>query len=71
MELINHDVIFDDNDEGRKWGEGSRIGKAGNKSRNFNGAYERLLKNYFIGTESTYNESDFECRFHTLVKPTT
>jgi hypothetical protein len=63
MELINNDVILDDHDEGRKWGEGSLIGKAGNKPRDFNGAYERLLKNYFIGTESTYNESDFERRF--------
>jgi hypothetical protein len=63
MELINHEVIIDDNDEGRKWGEGSLIGKAANKPRDFNGAYERLLKNYFMRTESTYNESDFERRF--------
>jgi hypothetical protein len=58
-----HEVIIDVNDEGRKWGEGSLIGKAANKPRDFNGAYERLLKNYFIGTASTNNENDFECRF--------
>jgi hypothetical protein len=63
IELIKNEVMDDDNDEGQKWGEGFLIGKAANKPRDFNGAYERLLKNYFIGTASTYNESDFERRF--------
>jgi hypothetical protein len=61
--LLTHELMDDDGDQGRKWGEGSRIGKAPNKPRDFKGAYERLVKNYFSGTASKYNELDFERRF--------
>jgi hypothetical protein len=60
IELINNEFMDDDNNERQKWGEGSQIGKAANKARDFNGTFEHLMKNYFIGTASTYNKSDFE-----------
>jgi hypothetical protein len=47
----------------REWGTGSQIGKSKNKDRDFEGAYQRLIKNYFSGTASTYDEDDFERRF--------
>jgi len=46
----------------RSWG-GSLPGKAGNKSRNFQEAKQRLMRMYFNGAESTYDEHDFERRF--------
>ena len=42
---------------------GSRPGKAPNKNRDFVGAFSKLVNDYFNGTESVYNESDFERRF--------
>ena len=42
---------------------GSRIGKAPNKNRDFQGAYVRVVKHYFNRRESKYNENDFERRF--------
>jgi hypothetical protein len=45
-----------------KWG-GSRPGKSPNKKRDFKGAHENLVKHYFSGTDSVYNEVDFERRF--------
>ena len=58
-------VVFEsssDEEEEIKWG-GSRKGKAPNKKRDFLGAYERVVKFYFNGRESVYNETDFERRF--------
>jgi len=49
-------------EEERKWG-GSLPGKAANKTRDFQGAYQRLVKQYFSGEDSTYDEVDFERRF--------
>ena len=54
------DSSSDEEDEGRK---GSREGKAPNKDRDFAGANARVIKHYFNGRESTYNEKDFERRF--------
>ena len=42
---------------------GSPLGKSPNKDRDFAGAYDRLVKDYFSGTDSVYNEQDFERRF--------
>jgi hypothetical protein len=38
-------------------------GKAPNKDRDFREAYDRVVKDYFSGVDSIYNESDFERRF--------
>ena len=38
-------------------------GKAPNKERGFDEAYDRLVRDYFSGPESTYDETDFERRF--------
>ena len=48
--------------EQNKWG-GSPPGKKGNKDRNFASAYERIIQDYFVGENSTYNEQDFDRRF--------
>ena len=45
-----------------KWG-GSRPGKAPNKPRDFEAAYQQLLQQYFSGDDSIYSESDFRRRF--------
>jgi hypothetical protein len=41
----------------------SRVGRAPNKNRDFVAAYTQLVKDYFSGSTSTYNEADFERRF--------
>lgn len=43
------------------WG-GSLLGKAPNKDREFEGAYIRLVDDYFSGVRSKYDEADFERR---------
>jgi hypothetical protein len=53
----------EDNESGRVWGKGSQVGKAPNKARDFDGAYQHLITNYFSGAGSKYNENDFEHRF--------
>jgi hypothetical protein len=65
IDLLAQEILddSDDEDSGRKWGEGSQFGKAQNKTRDFAGAYQRLKINYFNGTASKYNENDFERRF--------
>ena len=50
------------NNNKQKWG-GSRPGKAPNKERDFDMAYNKLVKDYFSGDESVYSEVDFETRF--------
>ena len=42
---------------------GSRPGKARNLRRDFEGAHKMVLKHYFNGTASLYNEATFEWRF--------
>ena len=58
--------IFDDDETSDEdtgtWG-GSKPGKAPNKNRDFWGAYKRLIEYYFSGTDSLYDEGDFERRF--------
>jgi len=49
-------------EEERTWG-GSTPGRRSNKKRDFQAAYAQLLQYYFNGTESTYDERDFERRF--------
>jgi len=56
------DLLFSDDEETSKWG-GSRPGKAPNKDREFDVAYQRLLHDYFSGPSSKYSEADFERRF--------
>ena len=56
------DDMFESDNEDSKWG-GSRPGKAPNKKRDFEGAYNRLVRQYFSGAQSTYDETDFERRF--------
>jgi hypothetical protein len=48
--------------ESPPWG-GSKPGKSPNKDRDFDAAYNSLVKDYFSGTSSVYNEVDFERRF--------
>jgi len=55
-------AILSRDDEEANWG-GSRPGKAPNKDREFEVAYERLVKDYFSGEASKYDENDFERRF--------
>ena len=59
-------VLFDQEDDEEKqkrsWG-GSVVGKSPNKPRDFQGAYDRVTRDYFNGRDSLYNESDFERRF--------
>jgi len=52
----------DSSDEERQWG-GSLPGKAPNKTRNFELAKETLIRQYFSGDQSTFDEEDFERRF--------
>jgi hypothetical protein len=52
----------DEDEEETQWG-GSRPGKAPNKMRDFERAYQRLLSQYFNGVESIYDEGNFERRF--------
>jgi Plant transposon protein len=40
-----------------------RKGRAPNKERDFELAYDQVMKDYFSGPESIYNETDFERRF--------
>jgi hypothetical protein len=42
---------------------GSMPGKAPNKNRDFEDAYQRLLRDYFSGVNSVYDEVDFQRRF--------
>jgi hypothetical protein len=44
------------------WG-GSKPGKSPNKPRDFQGAYEKVVRDYFNGRDSLYDENDFERRF--------
>ena len=56
-------VLKDDSsDEEGKWG-GSLPGKAPNKPRNFELARTTLIRQYFNGENSTFDETDFERRF--------
>jgi hypothetical protein len=52
----------DSTEEEGKWG-GSLPGKSKNKARDFALAKETLIKQYFSGEASTYDETDFERRF--------
>lgn len=52
----------DTSDSSGRWG-GSPKGRRGNKKRDFEGAYHRLVNDYFVGVNSTYDERDFERRF--------
>ena len=64
MLTIMHAALeaMDTEEEEVQWG-GSKKGKAPNKPRDFQGAYDRLVGNYFKGAESKYDETDFERRF--------
>jgi hypothetical protein len=62
-ELFLEAMMDEDNESGRVWGKGSQVGKATNKARDFDGAYQHLITNYFSGAGSKYNENDFERRF--------
>ena len=50
-------------DSDGEWG-GSKHGKAANLNRDFEGAFNWLIQHYFSAVRSTYDESQFECRFH-------
>ena len=49
----------EDEMERRPWG-GSRDGRSLNKDRDFQGAYEKVVRDYFNGRDSLYDENDFE-----------
>jgi len=56
------EVEEEEEEENKTWG-GSTKGKSPNKPRDFQGAYERIVRAYFSGRDSLYDESDFERRF--------
>ena len=58
--ILATEAIHDDEDMA-VWG-GSKVGKAPNKERNFEASYEKLVKDYFSGAASVYDEVDFERR---------
>ena len=45
------------------WG-GSRPGRSPNKDLDFEGAYRRIVADYFNGTDSVYDETDFDRHRH-------
>lgn len=47
----------------RRWVKKKRLAKAANKERDFKAANEQVMKDYFSGPDSIYNERDFERRF--------
>ena len=59
--LYDSDSMSDSETE-EEWG-GSKKGKAANIPRDFEGAYNMVRRNYFMGEHSIYNESTFERRF--------
>ena len=59
--LVCDDSSSEEDDEAKR--KGSRKGKAPNKDRDFHGAYMKVIKHYFNGRNSTYDERDFERRF--------
>jgi hypothetical protein len=61
-DLNNDSTSSPDEEEVLLWG-GSRPGKAPNKNRDFVGAHKTLVKHYFSGEGSVFNEIDFERRF--------
>jgi hypothetical protein len=58
----NDEDKLEDDDDAPKWG-GSRPGRLPNINRDFSGAYRTLIKHYFSGPDSLYNEQQFEDRF--------
>jgi hypothetical protein len=60
--LLEEYLDSSDDDDSRHWG-GSPPGKAPNKDRDFAGAYKQLVKDYFSGEGSVYDEQDFDRRF--------
>jgi hypothetical protein len=58
LEAMLEEIIEDEPTRG-----GSLPGKAPNQNRDFQGAYDRLLQNYFTSVRSTYDEKNFENRF--------
>jgi hypothetical protein len=63
MDILLSETVEDVDESQRIWGEGSRVGRAPNKARNFDAAFDRLMLNYFSGDTSKYSEDDFERRF--------
>ena len=59
--LIIEDLLTS-SDEEEKTG-GSLPGRAPNKERDFIGAHAKLMRDYFAGPNSIYDEGDFERRF--------
>jgi hypothetical protein len=49
-------------DQDPKWG-GSYKGKRGNKKRGFDNAHKSVVRDYFSGKDSVYDEKTFETRF--------
>ena len=66
---VTHSHVMDsesdsesDSSEEPKWG-GSPKGKAPNIKRDFAGSAETIIKQYFSGADSVYDEPSFERRF--------
>jgi hypothetical protein len=59
---MKEDSVSSEEEESPVWG-GSRPGKASNKSRDFEGAHEQLVKHDFRDGDSLHNETDFSRRF--------
>lgn len=62
MQMDILDMMDDDGDNESPWG-GSPLGKSPNKKRDFVGAHQRIVEQYFKGEDSVYDEIDFERRF--------
>lgn len=62
MQVMLEEVLTS-SDEEMAVGAASRKGRRPNKKRDFKGAYNRLMTNYFNGPDSVYDDTDFERRF--------
>ena len=64
MDRVAQEAIFSSSSDEEEAGRRSnREGKSPNKSRDFLGAHNKVVEDYFKGRESKYDEKDFERRF--------
>jgi len=56
-------LLLEEEDYPRQQRGGSYPGKAPNKKRDFEGAADNLIRQYFSGDDSVYSENDFRRRF--------
>ena len=62
IEVVLDELASLSDEEATPWG-GSPPGKSPNKERDFAGAYVQLMKDYFSGMDSVFDENDFRRHF--------